>query len=219
MFTQPINFLGGAGKEFPVVESTSQANTCSTSLYVPLPSGCSIGDLVVLCIGSYGGASINTPAGWSSIVSYRSGNASLKCIYKTIDGAEGAGVTISSSSSTHIAVNAYRISGASEDIEYAVTGTSGNRVNPPSCNASWGVDKNLWLAVGVEYSYQISMSAPANYSSFLQRANVSGGIDYTRVASAIREYEDSSNENPDVFGGSLSGGYSWSAATIVIKPK
>jgi hypothetical protein len=218
MFTYPVGFYGD-NKDFPKVESTYNTRTNSSSITVNFPSGYSVGDRIVICISAYGNTTVNTPSGWDNVVGQKNSLATLEVFSKILTGSEGSSVTISLSVGTYVCANAYRISGA-DTIEGTLVVKDGTaNINPPSETASWGVDKNLWLVAGAGYSYTYTNTAPTNYNNnFIDNPYSSGGIDWTHLATGTREYEIDT-ENPGTFGGSLSGGYDWVAATLVVKPK
>ena len=219
MFTFPICHFSGRAASFPVIESTNTGNQASGNHVVNYPSGYQSGDLIVINFGVYGGSSITTPAGWTAVSSGANPNSTQKVLTRVLDGTEGSSVTVSISVSTHTAFTAYRISGASGNVEGANTGTSGTLVNPPSLTASWGAKKNLWLACGTSYGFTAVQGAPTNYNNnFIQDANNSGSIDWQRSAMGSYEYEATDTQNPGTFTGAQSGGYAWRGATVVVEP-
>jgi hypothetical protein len=219
MFTFPICHFSGE-KAFPVVEATSTGSQSSGAHTVNFPAGYSTGDLIIINFGVYGNSDVNTPSGWTVITNQDNPNSTQKTMYRVLTGSEGSGVSVTTTVSTYTAYTCYRISGASGNVEGTPTGTSGTLINPPSHTASWGATKNLWIAAGAEYSFTAVQSAPTNYNNnFIQAAWNSGSIDWQRTAMGSYEYETTATQNPGAFTGTLSGGYAWCGATLVVEPQ
>lgn len=213
------------GKKFPVVEGITKSFTnAGSSFTATFPSGVEVGDLLVIQTNIISDANLTftLPTGWTRVHPKRELGfiSEYDVIYKVADGTEGSSVTLSYNSAgahTHVC---FRISGASGVIEGSSATTSGSLVNPPSHTASWGADKNLWLALGLGHSSSFSFTAaPTGYEdNFDQVAADYNGNSWSRSTWGTREYEDTATQDPSTFTGTLGGNYQWCASTIVIQP-
>lgn len=201
---------GGFVDAFPVVEGTAVSSTNgyygATSHTVALPSGIQAGELliVLMSVSSTPSDVINTPSGWTALLSSPP-NARGRIFYKVASGAEGASVSVSTSSSVLHASCSYRIS------NYAfIEGDAAAGSNSPNLQPSWGIAKTLWI-ISLHGSFAVlSGMAPSGYGFLLEDAaglTISAGI-----ASARRELEAAS-EDPGGWPGTGS-----MAATIAISP-
>lgn len=207
-------------KVFPKVESSSNTKINSSSITVNFPTGYTTGDLLVICYSCYGNTVVTTPSGWTNTVGQKSALNTLEVFTRTLDGSEGSSVTISQSVGSYIAVNCYRISGGSTVEGTLITKTASAQIDPPSHTCSWGADKNLWVAVASGYGYPYVNTAPPDYSdNFIDNPNSSGGIDWSHIATGTRDYSTTATQDPSIFGGTLTGGYDWVSATLVIRSK
>ncbi len=196
----------------PTVVSTNTSTSSSTNSHsISLPATYAAGDVLIIIFFTGGTGTHTTPAGWSLEASHAGGSffGTTSVFSKTATGSEGASVTISTSGSSSGVHQSYAVTEVSGAVEVTVDNDPNSTPpNPPSLTPSWGSDSDLWLAVCVSDSLNIT-AAPSNYSDLLQ--NTGGGI---RIGSARRSLEAAS-EDPGTFSaGALS---LWSAFTIAIR--
>lgn len=136
---------------FPTYTYAGKATSSdSASLSWDMPSGLASGlrlILIVFCDGQL--VSISTPAGFSAMatsldIGAGAGGGEGKIFYKTTDGSEGSGGSVSLSGGTEKgAIHAYLVTGA--DNATAPEASTSNSTDPASLTPSWGSADTLWL--------------------------------------------------------------------------
>ena len=166
-----------------------------TSISMDLPDG-SAGDYLVAILSSVYDTDITWPAGWVPLFEE---SRFAGAYYVDTDGTGGS-VTVTSSPGSHQAYIVSRIDGAS-DIEI---GTMASSNDPPSLTASWGIARNLWMAITAQvYTGDGPSTYPSGYTD---------GFVVNKMARAFREYT-AATEDPGAFNkGTFSN-------TLVFKPE
>lgn len=200
-----------------VNNNTTGDSAAGTSHTINLPGSLVSGNLGVLIIGSGANPGTVTATGWTFLAADSGGTSQyLSFGYRTLNGTEGATVTVSTSNSTKCACIAYQISGWSGTPEKATVanGTS-TTPDPPAITPSWGTADILVLAaIAVANNASITTAAPTNYTN-LQTIGTSGGSTAISAASAERGLTSVSTEDPGTFTLSVSKG--WNAQTYAIR--
>lgn len=205
-------------RAYPVVEgsNSSKENSNVSSHTVSLPSGIVAGELLLVFF-RHGGTSTPShapPSGWGTLAQ-KAGTSRSSIFWRVATGSEGSTITVTTSSSIRTVHGSVRISGYAGDPEADFASTL--VTNPPSLTPSWGSAKVLWLAlVTMNRSNQTITSVPSSYTSVINVANTSSGLDtYARLGLAKRT-TTASSENPGDF--TISGtAENPHAATIAIK--
>ena len=221
----PTN-VGGIGKTkvFPQVAATatSEEETIGNPQTITIPSGVQFGDLLIVAlvfIPASGDVTASTPSGWTILTSQEEGK-NFTVYYKTSNGTETT-VDVTTSVSTLSAHNAIRIA------KNTWTGTPEGTTafgtdaapNPPSETASWGSDKNLFIALGSHFknSNVTIDSAPTNYTGFVTiNADHDDSDSDANQAMSFRELEADSDD-PGLFSVSSTSSSFWWASTLVIQ--
>jgi len=208
----------------PVVISVTETafGTDTTDHYVNMPATVNADDLLIVLFTNDGGATVTTPAGWTSLASDANGTqVRLSVYYKIAAGTEG-GTTVNfvTSAAEEAAAQVYRITNwhgtTPPEISTAATGTS-TRPNPASLNpAGWDVADTLWLAVaGQDRGDQSGTTAyPASYTDGTSTLSFDG-TGSCRTHSARRVLAAAS-ENPSAF--TIPVSEQWVAFTIAVRP-
>jgi len=203
--------------DFPIVAGVNggKNETDSTSHTVNLPSGISVGDLLIVFFVSDGNPTITFPSGWTQLFNVNNGSVvRFGAWYRIADGTEGSTINVTTSASEQSAHISYRIINYS-GVPEAGTATTGfsSLPDPPTLTPSWGAKNTLWIsAVGYDYYYTVS-EYPTNYVGGRNDfANTTGGVG---VGTAWRKL-NASSEDPDVF--NISANDQWVANVVAIAP-
>lgn len=195
-----------ASTNFPVVQSTNTTFGVATGIH-NLPTGIVSGDLLLLNYQSGTTTVPSAPAGWTQL--YNQGtptnNQRGAIFYRVANGSEGSTVTVSGGA-TQSSIT-YRIDTYTGVPEIASTsGASGtNNPDPPNLTPSWGLYKNLWLALGWVNFASIS-GTPSGYLNTITIAS--------RLTSSQRQLLAAS-ENPTNYTQTSSA--SWLGVTLGVK--
>ena len=223
-------YIGAAGSitstiggGFPTIAATntSTVNTETTSHTVNLPSSIVSEDLLIVFFEAYSSTASPTvtwPSGWTQLFqTAHSTYYTFTAAYRVADGTEEATISVTTSSNSVSAHDAYRITGYGVVPEAGTTATGSNVTppDPPSLAPSWGTWNTLWLAVtgyGTISSRYVT-AYPTNYT--LNQLNPkSTTANYPGVGSAGRQLNVAS-EDPGTF--TLNGSAYWAANTIAIQ--
>lgn len=188
-------FKAAISTAYPTIQapanSTQTADT--TSHPITLPTGVTVGDLLVVMFGFDGvpTVSIGSGSGWTIEDQTALTAQGGAVIWKIADGTDA--LTLTTSASERSAALTYRISGA-VDLELAVaTGSA----DPPNLAPSGGSDDYLWLVFYTTQDNATATAAPANYTNFTT-VNSTGSNNGSSVAVARRNLTASS-EDPGAF--------------------
>jgi hypothetical protein len=203
--TSPV--VSGVGATY----NTAGANV--TAHAIPLPAGIVAGDLLVATFPYDGGGGAIWPAGWTEIVDRGNSSQGLAVAYRIANGAEGASVTVTTSSEQAVGF-VYRITGwhGSTPPEAVSAIGSSTTPDPPSLTPSWGSD-TLWIA-----AYSINGgpngAGPAYPLTDSQRFARTGGGGAAGGAVAAQAIATATLD-PGPFTNSANN--AWSAATIAVR--
>jgi hypothetical protein len=215
------------GTLFPVVQATAttQVSTNLTTHAVNMPPGVVSGDLLIVFAGLASdskwdvglwdqatwdaGLSVSPPVGWTEQYDLASGTNGRTCVYyKVATGSEGATEIFTlQNGASQGSWTVMRVDTFAGTPEFAVSNE--DSLDGPSITASWGVDKNLFLAAVSGQGNQTVSGYPANYTALNGSA---GGNGHCWVAS--REIE-AATDNPSAF--TMSGTTDARSVTAVIR--
>jgi len=220
---------------FPYIKDSnnSEVGGSNTSHTVALPSDVASGDLLLIVFTyrnyTVPGVTLTTPSGWvvvDSLVTDNDISISLYIFARIADGSEDSTVAITSSANARSSHCSVCVAGHAAEVS-PISGMSisktGNdefpygSLNPPSVTASWGSDKNLWIAVGgIVGGGRTYVSAPAGYAKTELGQNTNTLA--SRCATAVaHRYLASSSDDPSAF--DLGTESYWKAMSLVIKPE
>lgn len=171
--------------------ATVGADTNPTSWAVDMPATVNSGDKLVMNVNiGDGGATANTPSGWTKLEDQAATYAHSLLFVKAADGTEGGTtvtITQTGSVASNFSAHVYRLSSAGT-IESAVATATGSSMTPPSISPSWGSADTLYLLfMNSGDDDQATTSASANYTTnLLDSAAGQGANDSARVASSYR---------------------------------
>lgn len=213
---------------FPVVAAVNASvqATDTTSHVVSLPASISAGDLLICFLGGDGSGSwaLDVPAGWST--GYADENNSGGCNgsvrWKIADGAEGASVTFTSSTSEQSAHRSLRITGAHATTPFTATGggVAGSQgtsatPDPPSHTPSYGAADSLWIAFYAIDDARLATAYPTSYTDNQHTSRSNTGTGACGIGLATRNL-NATSDDPAAFTVDVSD--VWLAATIAIQP-
>jgi hypothetical protein len=203
--------------DFPIVAGVNggKNETDSTSHTVNLPSGISVGDLLIVFFVSDGNPTITFPSGWTQLFNVNNGSeVRFGAWYRIADGTEGSTINVTTSASEQSAHTSYRIINYSGVPEAGTTATGTSSFpNPPILTPSWGAKNTLWIsAIGNDFNRTV-FEYPTNYVGGRNDfADTTGGVG---VGTAWRKL-NASSEDPDVF--TISASEEWVANVVAIAP-
>jgi hypothetical protein len=120
----------------PVVESVATGgNATSTNpLSVPLPSGITSGDLLIVFVANNLARTDTIPSGWTRVAAIGNSNGQFRIYSRISDGTEGSTLSVTLSNTAGFNSVALRISGHDETTPVDVSGTNNtsNNVISPS---------------------------------------------------------------------------------------
>lgn len=206
----------------PVVVTADRGSntvgTASTTHLVNLPTNIAGGDLLLIYFTTDNDATHTTPSGWVVVGQwYVATTATHFTLFaRDADGAEGATLTITISSSQRGSSIADRVTDAatlasSGGTTPELTSSSGSSTNPnpPAITPAGGADDYTYVAIIGADGSTTSTAGPAGYSSHL---SVGAGA-CTSVAH--KATTASTTENPGTFTRATS---RWGAGTLAIYP-
>jgi hypothetical protein len=221
---------------FPYIKDSanSQVDSNSTSHTVALPSDVASGDLLLIVFNyrnyTVPGVTLTTPSGWvlvDSSVTDNENSVSLYVFARIASGSEGSTVSVTSSANARSAHCSICIAGHDAAVSPSVSGILVSKAlndefpyglpNPPSLTASWGSDKNLWVAVcGISLGGRTYTAAPGDYAKTEFATNTSSLASRCSTAVAHR-YLLSDSDDPSTF--NLGAEDYWKTMSLVIKPE
>ena len=201
---------------FPDVQATNNSTGSGTSHTVSLPSGISVGDLLVCFFATDGDNTITNWGGFTEIHSASNGTAaSLHVAYKIAVGSDTLTVTTSSSEvSAHIT---YRITGHDTvQMPEASTGAQATTQypDPDSLDPTGDAKDFLWIAVMGNDRTATTTVYPTNFDDD-QVANSEGSNGGCNVA-ACTYSNNATTMNPGQF--TMSAVEQWCAVTVAVHP-
>lgn len=206
---------------FPVVATTNTSNqTAGTSHTVNLPASISAGDLLIVFFVNEDDTTVTTPTGWTLLKAMLETGAAtnkMSIFYKVATGAEGATLSITTSSSRVSSHISYKITGytGAPQVSTGATSTSGNP-NPDSLTPSGGAKDYLWIAAcSTRFTSGAISSYPTNYSGSNLNSRITGALGGSNVAVGTRNL-NASSEDPGTF--DFPTNQYWTACTIAIEP-
>jgi hypothetical protein len=218
---------GIAEATFPAVVGTptQTADSADTTTHaINYPSSMTNGNLVILyasCRNS------NASATWDAAVtplfnttpSSGTSRSRYTAAYRTVDGSEGATITLTTSIANSCAAIAYEISGVHASqvptCTTALQDVANSNPDPPEHTASWGSDDNLWIIGYSVSSTRTTSVTPTNYGNTVTVSSTSG-VD-TTIASSRRADTALSVDNPGTY--TIGGGTErWATSTCAIRP-
>jgi len=164
-----VRLWGGAQSIFPSVTATNTGGTGSVTSYaIPLPSGLSSGDLLLIFITTFSDSAISNLNGTTNLYSQLN-NADSHCLYKTATGSEGSTLTITMSTSEFWGTNTFRIAAGTWQgtPEFATATGTFSSADPPSLSPSWGTAKTLWIASAHSKAGTVTGVPTGGYSSLI----------------------------------------------------
>lgn len=210
LIINPYAFNGDKPIAVPVVEGTSVyvGDTLPTSHTVPLPSGVTADELLLVFFRTNNNTVTTLTTGWTRLFQFADGG-STEAWYQIADGSETS--LVIATGSGRLTANSYRISGASQ-----IEGNIANSLTtqPPSLAPTWGLKESLWITVCSINSRYYTFTAPANYGD-----KISGTATWTtgKCVGSARRVLEASSEQPGAWiigGGTPSFPH---AATVALK--
>lgn len=203
---------------FPQVvnESSSSNGTDQTNQVVTLPGSLVVGNKLVAALSIDGATTATWPAGWDEILDANRTGVTVTVGVRTIDGSEGATVTVVTSASERSCHHCWQISGHDNAILPEAGSANGNSAspNPPSLTPTGGAKDYLWLAVAcLQPGTNVATGFPASYTNTGQEAGPATAAD-SPIAWGRREL-NAASEDPLAFSMTSS---NWIAATVAIHP-
>ncbi len=212
----------------PVVKTSTTSGETSnvTSHSVSMPSGITVGDLLVSVVAMDDNATITWPAGWTEFVTTSSflGTQRGSVAWREADGTEGSSITVTSGSaqqSTHVTM---RIQGAEVPTTQPPEGASNTQdpitlqVDPPSLTPTGGAKEYLWLAVAIfNDTLLVNYALPSGYASVAYKNSSGGDVWATAVAQRVH-LGASEDPSPFVLDTGGVGSRGWLAFTCAIHP-
>lgn len=203
---------------FPSVSSTNSSTQVATTTHtVSLPASIVAGNLLVVFFENEDDTVVSTPAGWSllkSLLEASGATNKLTVFYKTASGAEGATLSVTTSTSRVSSHASYQITGFSgtPEVSTGATGTTGSP-DPDSLTPSGGAKDYLWIAVGGSRNNTFT-AYPANYSGSQLTRTITGALGGCSIGVATRNL-NATSEDPGTFTATSN---FWVACTIAISP-
>lgn len=209
--------------------ATTNITAAALTWAVNYPASIAAGDLLLTWFRTATGAVGGPPSAWTQLGSYLTGDASddASAVYwKVAVGGESGTVTYDFSGSTKGGAIIWRITGAVNPLEIALTmsteqvfTTAANAANPTSVAPTGAPKDTLYVAMGgVDGEGTGFTGAPTNYSNLAAADSGTGGAVATncRVGGATRGLTASSSEDPGAFthGAAANGG----CAVVVAVP-
>jgi hypothetical protein len=188
------------------------------SIVVNLPAGIQANDLLIVATKTSSGAVTCTePATWSTLVNATGG---LAVFWKVASGGEGTTLTIGGDGNMRMSTVAFRISGASGNIEGSGSPSWGTTNDPASITPTWGSKETLFVAISsVNTTDDPFTAAPTNYTGFVQgqTAAASASTAHNQIAGAYRLLTATSDD-PGTFTGGAGSATVFRTITIAVEP-
>lgn len=214
----PIIVSALAGFELPLNSLGNNTSANAIGLYdAPLPGGSTVAGelLVVVFTGCNSNArTISVGAGWSTLYDEIGGGNLRRAavFYKVADGSETS-CPITPSGALSTATVAYRIAGASGNVESARTGSSGTSASFSACTPSWGTKATLWLAP-IHTQGQSTATVPTGFSGQVEGLGGSGTSLGKTFSHEMIDAVSSKTPSTSTLGASNN----WRTAAIAIEP-
>lgn len=211
----------GFAPPFPQLSSTSTTFDSDTTTHnVNIPA-LEAGEGVVVALEANGAGGITTPGGgWERFDNHGSNNGGL-FRYKATSDEVATTVNFATTNAVTAVARVIKVSlwsGNLAEMEASAVENvgSGTAPNPPSVTASWGSDRNTFIAIGQASDDDIAFTAaPANYTDLVSAVSGGGTNNGCSVGSAHRNLENASDD-PGTF--TLASSENWGANTVVIRP-
>jgi len=223
-----VNITAPGASVFPtrVAATTANEPTQQNAHTVTLPTGIQSGDLILLHSTFHTAATATVPTGFTEWIDETAGNRTMLISAKIAAGAEsGTDVDVTTSGTHWSATNCLIIRGFHGSLAEGVgwdKGVSvdgaGAGVNPPAATATWGSDKNYFIALLSAENDDATVTAyPTGWSETQQYVVGGGGTD-AGCTSGVATYNatELASHNPSLFSLSQSEGYLTN--TLVLRP-
>ncbi len=211
--------------DYPTVRSSdvwSSGASASASHVVDLPADIVADDLLLMLFAcDLNGQTFTEPSGWEAVNLFdedASATSHIVGFWKKASGSEGATATVGISSSAVASAITFSIkdwdTATTPEASSFGTVTASTSWNPPSETASWGADKNLWIAFAAQDQdgSPLAISGyPTNFDDNQLAVDPASGI---QAAVATREYDATDTQDPGVFTGELD---QYNSATVVVR--
>lgn len=199
---------------YPKVESTSSDfnGSNSGSHAITMPSGITVGDLLIIVFSSDGAPTVSIDSGdWTKLGQLSHSTVTTQAVfYKVAEGSDTATVTTSANEqTTHIV---YRISGASGVVTGTSTNGSSTNSNPPDHDATTA-QSYLWIATRGGDSTTVASVAPTSFTNMQTQAASGTGGASTNTAEAFSYRQ---TYDPDTW---TSSNEQWVSYTLAIEPQ
>ena len=203
----------GVDDNFPTIQSTSSASTSGATTHpITMPSGITVGDLILVFFSIDGGTMASTSGSdWNQFQVSTNGIIVTGTVFWMFATSTTPSLTVTSAASRGSSHIAYRISGAGTPVA-EVTNGSGTNSNPAILRTS-GARNYLLLASRHGDAQVVATVAPANYTNLYTRAGASATGASTNVA---QRFLNTSNEDPGTF---TSATEQWVAFTVAVPPE
>ena len=207
---------------FPQVADTNTSIETGneTSHTVSLPANISEGDLLLIFFATDGDNTISNWDGFTELASEsNSGWAFLAIAYKKATGAEGASITVVTTSAEESAHAAYRIEGAEDpgiqapNVSAKAEGAS-DSPNPNSVTPVGGAKDYLWIAAEGHDEDKGPISYPTNYND--NQITAESSVSYGCTISVGSRENNAVSDDPDAF--LIDGTDQWVAFTVAVHP-
>lgn len=202
---------------FPIIAATSQNNTAAgTSHAITLPSGISVGDLLLVFFATDGDNTITNWGGFTELDQQKDSKDIFGAIgYKIAVGSDT--LTITTSVSEPGSYVCYRITGHECDTlppkistyVYGATDSPNSDVVTPN----WTQNDTLFISIETNDNNSVVTAYPANYTQ--SQLNQTGGSQECGVGVAGRNL-NATSDNPGAF--TLDDGEQWFAWTVAVPP-
>lgn len=176
----------------PTVATTNTGGGNSNGASIPLPTGISSGDGLLVIVNA-NGQTVTTPGGWNLLISAdmtaSSLNGRIYAFTRDADGSEGTTLSVSFSGNAKWSSIAYRITGAHTVANWgaAATSTTSAAVNQvcdcPNLAMGSSAD-HLWIAFYGALNTFTQTSTPTGYSGLLTSTSTGGGSANSKSTSA-----------------------------------
>ncbi len=185
-----------------------------------MPSGLTAGDLIVVDFATSGGDAHNAPSGFSTLFSTHDSDSNVRSTvwYKISTGSESGitATTATSSKSVHTTLRVSGVDATTPLVASSVNGVISSSPNPTAVTATWGVDTNLYLAVGNWIGFGITVSSPPTGYSIVRADHMEGGAGSDIDTAIYYKEATSSSDDPSAF--SMSSSVEINVFTLAIQP-
>lgn len=213
---------GNAGAEPPTLTANTGVNTSTgTSHVINLPTGISVGDLILTSFCFDGdGTNVSSFTGYTQLFDNPFSLADQGrhfVYYRVATGSEGSTASLTSSTSTRFVAWTGLIKGWNSSFvpEFSFTDYQGTNPDPPSLTPTWGNQSCLWLAIAAGRATAGAGAAvtayPTDYSYYQNSEALAARMSMGVAARQLT----ASSQDPGTFTMSLTSNFS--VATIAIR--